>query len=242
MNETVVILPKVVVLQHTFREQREALQRKLDKRHTIPAPAPLASEGKAGVWRGIEIACFAGGEPERVIVPVLEQQTVEYVLCLGLAGSLSADLRPGDLVAPVASVRGDGVSDYWADPKMPAVADVGVLSALNASAHHLGIPLSNGILYSTSTWYKESSFIQQWADLGVVGIQQEIALYYLLSYLYGKKTAGLYVISDMPIEGEYVCRTGFNKDQIVLDACERAVEILLGAIELIASPNDGGCV
>ena len=233
--DATVTLPRFVVLLHTLQEQREALQDKLDERRTIPAPAPLAREGEIGVWRGIEIACFASGEPERVVVPVLEQSTVEYVLCLGLAGSLTADLRPGDLVVPVASVRGDGVSDYWADPRMPAVADVGALSALNASAGRLGVSLSNGMLYSTATWYRQSDFIGQWADLGLVGIQKEIALYYLLSYLYGKKAAGLYVISDVPIEGEAVWRTGFRRDEAILAGCERAVEILIGAVESLSA-------
>ena len=164
------------------------------------------------------------------MVPVLEQSSVEYVLCLGLAGSLSAKLRRGDLVAPIASVRGDGVTDYWADPKMPAVGDVGALSALNESSHRLGIPMSNGILYTSATWYREPDFIEQWAELGVVGIQMELAQYYLLSHLYGKKVAGLYVISDTPLEGEEVWVTGFRRDQVILDAYERSIDILLGAI------------
>ena len=91
--DATVTLPRFVVLLHTLREQREALQDKLDERRTIPAPAPLAREGEIGVWHGIEIACFAGGEPERAVVPVLEQSTVEYVLCLGLAGSSSIFFR-----------------------------------------------------------------------------------------------------------------------------------------------------
>jgi uridine phosphorylase len=228
------ILPRFVILQHTLQEHREALRNRLSERRTIPALTPLAWVGEIGTWQGIEIACFAGGEPERAIVPVLEQSSVEYVLCLGLAGSLSTALRRGDLVAPVASVRGDGVTDYWADVKMPAVADVGALSALNKSARQLGMSISNGILYSSATWYREPDFIEQWAELGVVGIQMELAQYYLLSYLYGKKAAGLYVISDTPLTGEEVWRTGFRRDQVILDTCERSIDILLGAIESLS--------
>jgi hypothetical protein len=113
--DATVTLPQFVVLPHTWREQREALQDKLDELRTIPAPAPLAHEGEIGVWHGIGIA-----------------------------------------------------------------------------------------------------------------------LYYPLSYLYGKKAAGLYVISDMPIEGEAVWRTGFRRDEAILAACERAVEILLTAIESLS--------
>ncbi len=117
---------------------------------------------------------------------------------------------------------------------MPAVADVGALSALNESARQLGMSISNGILYSSATWYREPDFIEQWAELGVVGIQMELAQYYLLSHLYGKKAAGLYVISDTPLTGEEVWRTGFRRDQVILDTCKRSIDILLGAIESLS--------
>ncbi len=229
------LFPRFVILQHTIPEHKEALRSKMSKQRPLPALNPLSWQGEIGTWQGVEIACFAGGEPERVIVPILEQSSVEYIFCLGLAGSLSSKLQLGNLVAPIASVRGDGLTDYWADPKMPAVANMESLSALNNSARQLKIPMENGVFYTSATWYKEPDFIEQWAKLGVVGIQMELAQYYLLPHLYGKKSAGLYVISDLPLEGEAVWHTGFRKNQAIIDGCEQSVDILLKAIEMLAS-------
>lgn len=227
--------PRFVILQHTLPAHREALRQKLTRHRELPALNPLSWPGEIGRYNGIDIACFSGGEPERVIVPILELPEVEYIFCLGLAGSLSAELHLGDMVAPVASVRGDGLTDYWADPKLPAVADMTALSALNQAAQQLDISLSNGIFYTSATWYKEPDFIGEWSGLGVVGIQMELAQYYLLSHLYGKKTAGLYVISDLPLVGEAVWKTGFRQDKAIIDGCLRSVDVLLGAIERLAS-------
>jgi purine-nucleoside phosphorylase len=235
-------LPRFVILQHTLPDHREGLRQRMNEHRPLTALNPLSWPGEIGTYQGIEIALFAGGEPERVIVPILERPEVEYIFCLGLAGSLSAELHLGDIVAPTASVRGDGLTDYWADPKLPAVAHMAPLSALNQAAQQLDIPITNGIFYTSATWYKEPDFIEKWSELGVIGIQMELAQYYLLSHLYGKKTAALYIISDLPLEGEAVWQTGFRQDKTILAGCLRSVEILLDAIELLAGTIRTGTV
>ena len=227
-------LPQYVVIQHTFSEHREILMRKLDERHSVPPLAYACQEGEIGTWQGLQIACYSGPARETTLVPILEQSTVEYVFSLGLAGALSKRLQRGDLVLPIASVRGDGLTDYWADSKMPAVADTSALLALNESAHRLGASLANGIFYTTSTLYRETTFVNKWAELGVVGVEMELAQHFLLSHLHGKKAAGLYVISDSPLEGDEIWRTGISLDGILSKSYEYAVDIVLAAIQLLS--------
>jgi hypothetical protein len=69
----------------------------------------------------------------------------------------------------------------------------------------------------------------------------DFILHYLLWYLYGKTEAGLYVSSDVPIKGEAVWRTGFRRDEAISAACERAVEILLSAIESLSVALQSWC-
>lgn len=190
-----------------------------------------------GTWQGIQIACYSGPVSETTLVPIMGQSAVEYVFSLGLAGSLSKDLHKGDLVSPTASVRGDGLTDYWADARLPAVAEASALLAVNESARRLGIRITNGVFYTTPTLYQETTFVKKWAELGVVGIQMEIAQHFLLSHLHGKKAAGLYVISDSPLEGDEIWRTGIPLDHVLLDAYEQVVDIVLGAIQLLSNPD-----
>lgn len=227
-------LPRFAIFQHTVSQHREALHRRLSELRAISPLAPFSRQGEMGTWQGIPIACFAGGNEETGLVPILEQSTVEYVFVLGLAGSLSPVLGKGDLVSPIASVRGDGLTDYWADARLPAVADATALLAVNQSARRLGFRVANGVFYTTSTMYREMDFAGKWAELGVVGIQMELAQYFVLSYLHRKRAAGVYVISDLPLEGDRIWRTGFSADQGLLDAYERSVDVLLGAIQLLA--------
>jgi hypothetical protein len=239
MSETNV-LPRFVVFQHTVAHHQELLRKKLGELRRIPPLAPFAPEGEVGTWHGVDIACYAGPFRETSLVPILEQSTVEYVFSLGLVGSLSRDLRPGALVTPVASIRGDGLTDYWADAKLPAVANAKALFAVNEAARRWESEIANGIFYTTSTMYREMDFLKKWAELGVIGVQMEMAQHFLLAHLHGKKVAGVYVVSDLPLEGDQIWRTGVPLDRELLSAYECSVNVLLGAIQLL-SGSESGC-
>ena len=228
-------LPRFVVIQYTFSEHQEILRTKLNERRSVPPLAYACQEGEIGTWQGIQIACYSGPAKETSLVPILEQSAVEYVFSLGLAGALSKDLRRGDLVLPIASVRGDGLTDYWADPKMPAVADTSTVLALNDSARRLGASVTHGIFYTTSTLYRETTFVNKWAELGVIGVEMELAQHFLLSHLHAKKAAGLYVISDSPLLGDEIWRSGIRLDEVLSNAYACLVDIVLDAICLLSA-------
>ena len=195
--------------------------------------APFAPEGEIGNWQGIEIALYSGWFRETALVPVLEQSAVEFIFSLGLVGSLSDDLQPGDLVMPIASVRGDGLTDHWAETRLRAVANVTALLALHQAAGRSGIKITSSIFHTTATMQKEIAFLPKWAKQGVIGVQMEIAQHFILAHLYRKKAAGVYVASDFPLKGDQIWRTGVYLTPELSTAYERWVDILLGAIQLL---------
>lgn len=253
-------LPRFVVIQYAFWNLREILLKKLSDRRSILPLAKDCQEGEIGTWQEIPIACYSGPALEPTLVSILEQKNVEYVFSLGVAGTLSKNLQRGDLVAPTAAVRGDGATDFWANPRMPAVADAHALVALSESALRLGIPLANGVLYTTTSLYVDAAFVREWAALGVIGIDRTCAQQFLLAHMHRKKAAALYVVGDSlrgggERLGEEILLGGIvpisfqraaDIKQVPIDgavlpldasffACyERAVDIVLGAIKSLA--------
>ena len=228
------LLPRFVIYQHAQWKHQEIVREKLGNRQDLPTLAPFKITGEIGTWHDIPVACIDGDPKETRLIPILEQNSVEYVFSIGFAGSLSRNLQRGNLVSPTASVRGDGLTDSWADLKMPAVAETGALLAINESARLAGIQISNGIFFTTQSVYREMEIIESWAKLGIVAIQMEIAQYLLLPHLYGKKATGLYVISDLPIQGEEIWRTGLQMDDVLISAYHKSADIVLGAIRLLS--------
>jgi hypothetical protein len=228
------VLPRFAVFQHTVPEHQEILRKQWEALRGLAPLAPFAPAGEIGTWRGLEVACYSGSFKETHLVPVLEQSAVEYVFSLGLVGSLSDRLRPGQLVAPTASVRGDGLTDYWADSALPAVADAGALFAVHEAAQHLGFEMASGIFYTTPTMYREMDFLKKWAELGVIGVQMEMAQHFILAHLHRKKAVGLYVVSDQPLAGDQIWRTGLSPRPELLEGYERSVQVLLHTIQSLA--------
>jgi len=58
--------------------------------------------------------------------------------------------------------------------------------------------------------------------------------FFILAHLYRKKAAGIYVVSDSPLKGDQVWRTGVPQTPELSTAYERSVDFLLGAIQLLA--------
>ncbi len=248
--------PRFVVIQYVFSPLRTILLTKLSERRAIAPLVPGCQEGECGTWHGTAIACYSGPAMEKTLVSILEQNTVEYVFSLGVAGVLSKDLKRGDLASPVASVRGDGSTDFWADARLPAVADAHALVALRESAQGLGVPLATGIFYTTASLYVDGLFVKEWGGRGVVGIDRISAPLLLLSHLHRKKAAALYVLSDSPPQmRDYWLAsnppTAFANPadiiQIPIDGCgiplddaffkayARAVDVVLGAIRMLGA-------
>ena len=228
-----IALPRFVIFLHTVAEHQQALRRRLSEQRKIPSLAPFAPEGEAAIWQDIEIALYAGSFRETTLVPILEQSAVEYIFSLGLVGSLSDDLRPGDLCIPIASVRGDGLTGYWADAGLPALANPAALLAVHHAAERSGIKIASGIFYTTPTMYREMDFLSKWVEQGVIGVEMEIAQHFVLAHLYRKKAAGIYVVSDCPLKGDQIWHTGVSLTPELATAYERSVDVLLGAIQFL---------
>ena len=108
------------------------------------------------------------------------------------------------------------------------------LFAVLQSADRLGIKITSGIFHTIAIMYKEIDFLPHWAEQGVIGVQMEIAQHFILAHLYRKKAAGVYVVSDTPLKGDQIWRTGVSQTPELSTAYERSVDILGGAIQLLA--------
>ena len=84
----------------------------------------------------------------------------------------------GDMVIPTAAVRDEGTTRYYAPKKYPAVADYRVVAALAKAARNAGNTVHTGIIRTTDGFYasqRVEEFVQQYHDLGVLSVEQEVA-------------------------------------------------------------------
>jgi len=122
---------------------------------------------------------------------------IHSVFGVGLGGTLQDDVSIGDIIVLEGSVRGDGVSRYYAPREFPAVADADLVSRMrrkldaNQERYHLGLSFGTDALYR-----EEESLIRHLKDLKVLSIDLESSAFLTVGRRLGLKCCWVGVVSD----------------------------------------------
>ena len=222
--------PSFVIIQYVLSSQYPLLESRINNLSTIEPLAPFCQKGQRGTLDGIPVALYTGPAMERTLVPLLKT-TGKFFFAIGLVGAVQNDITRGDILIPTASIRGEGLTQYYADKDFPAVMDLEATCALKNTADRLGVKVRSGVFYTTPSVYTEPEFLPKWQELGVIGIQMEIAQLFLLSHLYRKRATGIYGVSDSPVKGDEFWIDGITEDDILNESLKKAIDIALQAIQ-----------
>lgn len=126
---------------------------------------------------------------------------IKAALMLGMCGGLRHHYKVGDYFIPVASIRGEGTSDFYFPPEVPALgnflmqkAATEVLDA-EAAPYHIGITHTTNIRF----WEFNLSFIEQLKKTKAQAIELECATLFAASYRRKLPLGALLLISDLPL-------------------------------------------
>jgi len=166
-----------------------------------------------GEFEGEPIAVCSTGigcMSSAVAIEELANIGCQYFIRVGTAGSLQAEVKPGEIVIATGAVRGDGASREYIDPSYPAVADFSAVNALRRRAEKEGRPYHLGIIRSHDAFYMESPFafgdfrkrIQLWVEAGVLAIENESSTLFVVGSLRKVQVGSILVIAGSLISGE----------------------------------------
>ena len=161
--------------------------------------------------RGVSIINYNMGSPNAaIVVDVLSRipGVFELVLFAGMVGGLPSygtydrALQVGDLFVPVAAVRAEAVSDFYLDPKVPAVPDCDLQSAVLAEVQRAGKSCWRGIVFTMNIrfWEFDEPFKAKIQASSADAIDMETATIFTAARRHGLKVAALHLVSDEPFE------------------------------------------
>lgn len=127
---------------------------------------------------------------------------IKAALMLGMCGGLRRHYQIGDYFIPIASIRGEGTSDFYFPPQVPAMANFlmqkaasEVLETTN-TPHHIGITHTTNIRF----WEFNEEFIEQLKITKAQSIEMECATLFAASYKRKLPLGALLLISDLPLK------------------------------------------
>ena len=135
-----------------------------------------------------------GGPSVAIMIEELSELGVHTFLRVGTCGGAQPEIKMGDLVIGLGSVRTEGTPNGYVPPEYPAVASLDVVNALveaaeaSRSRHHVGIIRSVDALYSdlvpdTMPRPHLRDELEMWARAGVLCNDMESSTLFVVARL-----------------------------------------------------------
>lgn len=172
--------------------------------------APILGEDKpmqSCSAEGITIINFGMGSPmAATVMDLLSAISPEAVLFLGKTGGIKKKSKIGDLVLPIAAIRGEGTSNDYFPPAVPALPAFALQKAISTTIRDYSLDYYTGTVYTTNrrVWEHDKSFKKYLKSLRAFCVDMETATIFSVGFANKISTGALLLISDQPMIPEGV--------------------------------------
>lgn len=156
---------------------------------------------------GVTIINFGMGSPNAAtIMDLLMAVKPKACLFLGKCGGTKKKNKVGDLILPIAAIRGDGTSDDYFPPEVPALPSFALQKAISTTIRDQGHDYWTGTVYTTNrrVWEHDKNFKKYLKSLRCLGVDMETATLFSVGFHNRIPTGALLLVSDMPMVPEGV--------------------------------------
>lgn len=151
----------------------------------------------------VSVLDFKIGSPvAALVVDLCARLPIKAALLLGMCGGLRRSYTVGDYLVPIASIRGEGTSDFYFPSEVPAMASFLVQKQVTNVLEKRELKYHVGITHSTNKrfWEFNKVFRERIQITRPQAIEMECATLFMASYHYRLPLGALLLISDLPLE------------------------------------------
>lgn len=163
---------------------------------------------------GITIINFGMGSPgAATMMDLLSAINPQAVLFLGKCGGLKRKNKVGDLILPIAAIRGEGTSNDYFPPEVPALPAFALQKAISTTIRDYERDYWTGTVYTTNrrVWEHDAAFKEYLQRIRVMAIDMETATIFSAGFYNQISTGALLLVSDQPMTPEGVKTTVSDK-------------------------------
>lgn len=182
---------------------------------------------------GITLINFGMGSPmAATMMDLLTAINPKAVLFLGKCGGLKRKNAIGDLVLPIAAIRGEGTSNDYFPPEVPALPSFALQKAISTTVRDHGLDYWTGTVYTTNrrVWEHDKNFKKYLRTIRAMAIDMETATVFTTGFHNGIPTGALLLISDQPMIPEGV-KTAESDAKVTADFVENHLKVGIGSLK-----------
>ncbi|OYT14011.1 MAG: AMP nucleosidase [Bacteroidetes bacterium 4572_114] len=157
---------------------------------------PSATAGKISM-----INFSMGSANAATIMDLLSAKKPKAVLFLGKCGGLKQKNQLGDLILPIAAIRGEGTSNDYFPAVVPALPAFSLQKAISTTIREHGRDYWTGTVYTTNrrVWEHDEKFKKYLRKTRTMAIDLETATIFTVGFYNQIPTGALLLVSDQPM-------------------------------------------
>src|SRR5690606_2475478 len=171
----------------------------------------------------ITIINFGMGSPgAATVMDLLSAIMPKAVLFLGKCGGLKKKNSIGDLILPIAAIRGEGTSNDYFPPEVPALPAFALQKAISTTIREYGCDYWTGTCYSTNrrVWEHDSDFKKHLERIRAMAIDMVTATIFAVGF-YNKIRAGALLLVSDQRRGPEGVKTEDSDNEVTKEYVER---------------------
>ncbi len=147
-----------------------------------------------------------GSANAATIMDLLSAINPKGCLFLGKCGGLKKINKLGDLILPIAAIRGEGTSNDYFPPEVPALPAFNLQKAISTTIRKHQKDYWTGTTYTTNrrVWEYDTEFKKYLLKIRCMGIDMETATLFSVGFANHIPTGALLLVSDQPMISEGV--------------------------------------
>lgn len=182
-----------------------------------------------------------GSANAATIMDLLSAIMPKAVLFLGKCGGLKKRSKLGDLILPIAGIRGEGTSNDYFPPEVPALPAFSLQRAVSSNARDLEVDYWTGTVYTTNrrVWEHDKKFKKYLVKIRALAIDMETATLFSVGFANKIPTGAILLVSDQPMVSEGV-KTSKSDNLITKNYVDMQIKLGIKALQEIE--NNGKSV
>jgi AMP nucleosidase len=182
-----------------------------------------------------------GSASAATIMDLLSAIKPKAVLFLGKCGGLKKRNKIGDLILPIAAIRGEGTSNDYFPPEVPALPSFALEKAISTTIRDFKRDYWTGTCYTTNrrVWEHDEEFKTYLEKVRAMAIDMETATIFITGFYNHIPTGALLLVSDNPMIPEGV-KTAESDNKVSANFVNEHLEIGIASLNQLI--NNGQTV
>jgi AMP nucleosidase len=180
-----------------------------------------------------------GSANAATVMDLLQAVKPKGVLFLGKCGGIKASTEIGHFILPIAAIRGEGTSNDYLPPEVPAMPSFKLHKFVSDKIVEANVDYRTGVVYTTNrrVWEHDTMFKERLRDLKVIGIDMETATVFTVGVANEIPRGALLLVSDMPMTPDGV-KTEASDKKVTDGFVDLHLEIGIKAMTEIGSKGE----